>query len=78
MIMILTLRLIHINIYTMQKDVQSNDISPTSENTGSAIREIGCIDSETLLGTQGMVFINHQGQQYQLRETKSGKLILTK
>lgn len=36
------------------------------------------IDSRHLLGNGDKVVINHQGQQYQLRQTKSGKLILTK
>ena len=36
------------------------------------------IDSHALLGDEGKVIIQHQGEQYQLRQTKSGKLILTK
>ncbi|AUQ42990.1 hemin uptake protein HemP [Yersinia ruckeri] len=37
-----------------------------------------CINSDQLLGRHGLVIINHQGQFYQLRQTKAGKLILTK
>lgn len=36
------------------------------------------IDSTTLLGPQGEVFIVHQQQVYRLRVTSLGKLILTK
>ncbi|MBH3034904.1 hemin uptake protein HemP [Serratia marcescens] len=35
-------------------------------------------DSAQLLGADGIAFITHQGQRYQLRQTKAGKLILTK
>ncbi|WP_050115308.1 hemin uptake protein HemP [Yersinia thracica] len=37
-----------------------------------------CINSQQLLGLQDVVAINHQGQLYYLRQTKAGKLILTK
>ncbi|AHM74200.1 hemin uptake protein HemP [Yersinia hibernica] len=37
-----------------------------------------CINSQQLLGLQDVVAINHQGQIYYLRQTKAGKLILTK
>jgi len=37
-----------------------------------------CINSAALLGVKGMVIIIHQGQRYMLRQTKAGKLILTK
>ncbi len=36
------------------------------------------ISSRTLLGTEGRVVIEHDGQRYLLRQTHSGKLILTK
>lgn len=36
------------------------------------------INSKTLLGDEGSVLIEHNGQYYQLRQTQSGKLILTK
>ncbi|WP_111742152.1 hemin uptake protein HemP [Leminorella richardii] len=36
------------------------------------------IDSRELLGENGILLIDHQNQQYQLRVTKTGKLILTK
>ncbi|MGP3594160.1 hemin uptake protein HemP [Vagococcus sp. WN89Y] len=36
------------------------------------------ISSQTLLGDDGRVVIEHNGQQYLLRQTLAGKLILTK
>lgn len=36
------------------------------------------IDSHTLLGQEGRVIIEHGEQQYLLRQTQAGKLILTK
>ncbi|KKY85894.1 hemin uptake protein HemP [uncultured Leclercia sp.] len=36
------------------------------------------ISSKTLLGEEGRVIIEHDGQQYLLRQTHAGKLILTK
>jgi hemin uptake protein HemP len=40
--------------------------------------EIPRIDSGVLLGASGRVVIEHHGQRYELRETRYGKLILTK
>ncbi|WP_240531583.1 hemin uptake protein HemP [Proteus alimentorum] len=39
---------------------------------------IQSISSIELLGKNGVVYIQHNGELYQLRQTKSGKLILTK
>ncbi|KMW75098.1 hemin transporter [Photorhabdus luminescens subsp. luminescens] len=36
------------------------------------------MDSKQLLGELGITKIRHQGEFYQLRQTKAGKLILTK
>ncbi|WP_039058218.1 hemin uptake protein HemP [Enterobacter sp. Bisph1] len=36
------------------------------------------IPSRTLLGDEGRVVIEHNGQHYLLRQTHAGKLILTK
>ncbi|WP_374684751.1 hemin uptake protein HemP [Scandinavium hiltneri] len=36
------------------------------------------VSSKTLLGAEGRVIIEHDGQQYLLRQTHAGKLILTK
>ncbi|MDY7855248.1 hemin uptake protein HemP [Proteus mirabilis] len=39
---------------------------------------IQSINSIELLGKSGVVYIQHNGELYQLRQTKTGKLILTK
>ncbi|MDD9233420.1 hemin uptake protein HemP [Enterobacter kobei] len=36
------------------------------------------IDSKSLLGDEGRVIIEHDGQHYLLRQMNAGKLILTK
>lgn len=36
------------------------------------------IDSRELLGEAGELRIRHQGQEYRLRRTRQGRLILTK
>lgn len=36
------------------------------------------VSSDVLLGDEGRVVIEHEGQQYLLRQTQAGKLILTK
>ncbi|BDH46166.1 hemin uptake protein HemP [Salmonella enterica subsp. enterica serovar Choleraesuis] len=48
---------------------------PNGETDASAPRQV---DSKLLLGAQGRVVILHEGQQYLLRQTQAGKLILTK
>nr|WP_205600869.1 hemin uptake protein HemP [Halomonas socia] len=37
----------------------------------------GRIASERLLDARGVLIIEHRGREYQLRETRNGKLILT-
>ena len=36
------------------------------------------IDSQDLLGVQGLLYIRHQNEIYRLQTTRFGKLILTK
>ncbi len=36
------------------------------------------LDSHTLLGSQGVLYIRHQNEIYKLQTTRFGKLILTK
>ncbi|QLR03831.1 hemin uptake protein HemP [Providencia rettgeri] len=38
----------------------------------------GLIESQKLLGASGKISIEHRGEIYQLRQTRTGKLILTK
>lgn len=49
--------------------------TPARPQSGAEPRQV---DSKTLLGTDGRVVIVHDGQQYVLRQTQAGKLILTK
>ncbi|QHB32494.1 hemin uptake protein HemP [Yersinia canariae] len=48
-----------------------------ADQTSSAV-PFSFINSQQLLGLHDVVAINHQGQIYYLRQTKAGKLILTK
>lgn len=50
------------------------ELNSPGENTDGTL----CISSAELLGDAGVATIIHQGQRYQLRQTKAGKLILTK
>lgn len=36
------------------------------------------VSSQALLGSDGKVIIDHNGQEYLLRKTQAGKLLLTK
>lgn len=76
MIMIITKQLIIIlNNYAMQP----TDLSATDKrHTPHPEPDDRRIDSNTLLGSEGRVVIEHDGQQYLLRQTQAGKLILTK
>ncbi|CAI0935743.1 hemin uptake protein HemP [Serratia sp. JSRIV001] len=56
---------------------QSNNALVTAEGSVPASLP-PCFDSVELLGSDGLAVIIHQGQRYQLRQTKAGKLILTK
>ena len=53
--------------------------TPAKEKTPpSVMRNERRIDSKSLLGKEGRVIIEHDGQHYLLRQTQAGKLILTK
>jgi hemin uptake protein HemP len=43
-----------------------------------AARPTGVIDSAALMSDSKLIHIQHRGQLYSLRETRLGKLILTK
>lgn len=49
-----------------------------AERRCESVEEIPSIDSGVLLGADGRLRIRHHGQTYELRETRFGKLILTK
>lgn len=40
--------------------------------------EVKPIQARDLFGQSTVVFIEHRGERYQLRQTRNGKLILTK
>ena len=44
----------------------------------SAAGSVRTLDSQDLLGSQGVLYIRHQGEVYRLQTTRFGKLILTK
>jgi hemin uptake protein HemP len=50
-------------------------VASTTPPSPEAIRTI---DSQALLGSQGVIYIRHQGERYRLQTTRFGKLILTK
>ncbi|EUM12071.1 hemin uptake protein HemP [Enterobacter sp. E12] len=62
-------------------------MSPTDNSAATPVKTLTApspastdrrIDSKSLLGEEGRVIIEHDGQQYLLRQTNAGKLILTK
>ena len=50
----------------------------TKDNAPYPVSTDRQINSRTLLGSEGRVVIEHDGQRYLLRQTNAGKLILTK
>jgi len=54
------------------------DKSPSTCAMPATSHNLRQVDSKLLLGSEGLVVILHQGQQYILRQTQAGKLILTK
>ncbi|HEX4503356.1 MAG TPA: hemin uptake protein HemP [Scandinavium sp.] len=74
MIIIVTLIAIF-NIMT-----SSDTTAATGQTTSSPQAQAGDrrVSSKSLLGTEGRVIIEHDGQHYLLRQTHAGKLILTK
>ena len=60
----------------------SKDSKPTTPAGAAQTPEpadgIRTLDSQALLGKQGVLYIRHQGETYRLQTTRFGKLILTK
>lgn len=56
---------------TERKQAKPTDNTPTAFDHS-------VIKSEELFKSSNVIYIQHQNGMYQLRETKSGKLILTK
>ncbi|MFA3761219.1 hemin uptake protein HemP [Yersinia sp. 2544 StPb PI] len=62
----------------MRKGTYPNQAVNCTPTPSPAVLQLSCINSGQLLGQHDVVVINHQGQFYYLRQTKAGKLILTK
>ncbi|CAI0736814.1 hemin uptake protein HemP [Serratia ficaria] len=62
----------------MTMDNPNNNLPAAGVPAGRSAEPHPCYDSAQLLGADGVAVITHQGQRYQLRQTKAGKLILTK
>ncbi|MBI6530347.1 hemin uptake protein HemP [Proteus vulgaris] len=60
----------------MNKKANNLDSSLVKQNSHSSM--VQSINSVELLDKNGVVYIQHNGELYQLRQTKAGKLILTK
>ncbi|MFV0263184.1 MAG: hemin uptake protein HemP [Kluyvera sp.] len=54
------------------------ELEPQKNNAPHPLPRDRRIDSQTLLGQEGRLIIEHGDQQYLLRQTQAGKLILTK
>lgn len=52
--------------------------APSTKATTKSPDSVCEVDSKRLLGRDGRIRIRHDGQIYELRETRFGKLILTK
>ncbi|MFP5594047.1 hemin uptake protein HemP [Kluyvera sp. 142486] len=53
-------------------------VEPQKDNSPRPLPNDRRIDSVALLGKEGRIIIEHGEQQYLLRQTQAGKLILTK
>lgn len=63
----------------MKRGPEAHGEETKETSHGSAIRgRLRRLSSATLLGGHGEVIIEHAGEEYHLRRTRNGKLILTK
>ncbi|EEP96537.1 hemin uptake protein HemP [Yersinia aldovae] len=65
-------------MHNAANQIQAVNCAARQHYPASSPAPLSCINSSQLLGQHGVVTINHQGQLYYLRQTKTGKLILTK
>jgi hemin uptake protein HemP len=71
----------HLKFVFQAEPMEKSNQNPAPSGSSIAIHSdlpIPCYDSQQLLSADGIAIITHQGQRYQLRQTKAGKLILTK
>lgn len=69
------------NIVTIKMSNRDTPTAPAEKppvSPTTILAEDRRISSKTLLGDAARVVIEHQGQEYLLRQTHAGKLILTK
>jgi hemin uptake protein HemP len=62
----------------MAKHDEPKEPAPNNVSSGAPRRDERVIDSRTLFGATRQVRITHNGESYSLRQTRLGKLILTK
>ena len=74
MIIIVTL----IPIFNIMTSLDTTSVTELTNHKPHPQQDDRRISSKTLLGTEGRVIIEHDGQHYLLRQTHAGKLILTK
>ncbi|HGJ5883165.1 hemin uptake protein HemP [Arsenophonus sp.] len=73
---IIIITIIQLYLFDMNKLRQSNLLN--SDVKQITTQMINTINSQHLLDQKGVANIYHQGEIYQLRQTRAGKLILTK
>lgn len=78
MIIIVTLIIILKNTMSRMDNTAATLFRPEDKTQPAPVAADRRINSKTLLGEEGRVIIEHDGQQYLLRQTHAGKLILTK
>lgn len=62
----------------METPVLSTEVGVQPQRKFVMLNRIRSIESDTLFSDGDQVFIQHRGEQYLLRRTRNGKLILTK
>ena len=65
-----------------QPSAAHDSLQTTLQTTSHTTRQVAVhndlVPSDALLGSDGLLWIEHDNSRYQLRRTASGKLILTK
>lgn len=83
LILVIIIKIIILNIISVISIVSmvNNMTAPVAENIAETAKQTiktDVVESQQLLGPTGKVSIQHNGELYQLRQTRTGKLILTK
>lgn len=61
-----------------KEDAVGNETNETSAANRGAVVEVRTVVARELLGTRGLLRIEHEGETYLLRLTRNNRLILTK